>query len=268
MILKELSKIANKKDVLVFLANAQNKKEILEAKKAMPKETDSIHLKYVFPLESSKSKSPIELAKGEVLIVGNAVGFMDSHDDVSMRGSWTKTVKERGERVPILKDHNYKVDSMFAKNLGSYILGIPILDLGYNKFGNTEVLAAKIKPNKEMYEKYASGIITQHSVGLQYVKLEMAVNNEQDEEGYKNWKAFIDSVINREMAEERGYFYPIYEQKLIEFSAVVFGSNPYTPAFSQDKSLEEIEPLQDTQIVEPKEKEKQLSFYQLLNQKL
>jgi hypothetical protein len=247
MILKELSKIANKKDRLVFLANAQNKKEILEAKKAMPKETDSIQLKYVFPLESSSSKSPLELAKGEALIIGNACGFIDSHDDVSMKGSWTKTVKERGERVPILKDHNYKVDSMFAKNLGSYILDIPIIDLGFDKLGNTEVLAAKIKPNKEMYDKYSNGIITQHSVGLQYVKLEMAVNNPQDEEGYKQWLAAIDSVINREMAEERGYFFPIYEQKLIEFSAVVFGSNAYTPAYTENKSLSQNEPSKDTQ---------------------
>ena len=261
MILKELSKIANKTDRLVFLANAQNKKEILEAKKAMPKETDGIELKYIFPLESSKSKSPIELAKGEVLIIGNAVGFMDSHDDVSMKGSWNKTVKERGNRVPIIKDHDYKVDSMFAKNLGALVLDIPILELGYDKFGNTEVLAAKIKPNKEMYEKYSNGIITQHSVGLQYVKLEMAVNNEQDEEGYKNWKAYIDSVINRELAEERGYFFPIQEQKLIEISAVVFGSNAYTPAYTENKSLVTTEPSKDTQ----KENEpKQNNFYKYL----
>lgn len=247
MILKELKKIANKKDVLAFLANAQNKKEILEAKKAMPKETDSIQLKYGFPLESSNSKSPIELAEGEALIIGNACGFMDSHDDVSMKGSWTKTVKERGERVPILKDHNYKVDSMFAKNLGSYILEIPIIDLGFNKFGNTEVLAAKIKPNEEMYEKYASGIITQHSVGLQYVKLEMAVNNPEDEEGYKNWLKYIDNVIDKELAEECGYFFPILEQKLIEYSAVVFGSNAYTPAYTANKSLDQNEPPKGTQ---------------------
>ena len=150
---------------------------------------------------------------------------------------------------------------MFAKNLGAYVLEMPILELGYDKFGDTEVLAAKIKPNKEMYEKYSNGIITQHSVGLQYVKLEMAVNNEQDEEGYKNWKAYIDSVINREMAEEKGYFFPIQEQKLIEISAVVFGSNAYTPAYTENKSLVTTEPLQDTQ----KENEpKQNNFYKYL----
>lgn len=254
MILKELKKIAKKKDIFVFLANAQNKKEILAAKKAMPKETDSIQLKYVFT--SVKAKSPIELAEGEVLIIGNSIGFMDSHDDVSMKGSWNKTVKERGDKVPILKDHNYKVDSLFAKNLGTSILEVPIIDLGYEKFGNTEVLATKIKPNAEMYEKYENGIITQHSVGLQYVKLEMAVNNPNDEEGYKSWKAYIDSVINRELAEERGYFFPILEQKLIEVSAVVFGSNGYTPAYTDNKSLSQDEPSKDTQKQnEPKQNE-------------
>ena len=269
-ILKELSSIKSQKDIFAFLADKQNKQEIIREKKDVRKFTDSIFMPFIpdFLKEINSQKAAIELNEGEIMIVGNSVGFMDSHLDVSLRGSWTKTVKERGNRVPILKDHNYSVDSLFAENLGAFVMDVPISSLGYKKSGGTEILGAKIKPNAEMLEKYQKGIVKEHSVGLQYIKLALAINDPQDEEGYKEWLSNIDKVINREVAEERGYFYPIYEQKLIEFSAVVFGSNPYTPAFSQDKSLEEIEPLQDTQIVEPKEKEKQLSFYQLLNQKL
>lgn len=266
MILKTLADIETKKERLNFLK--QNKREILKAKKAMIKTTDSIALKYV-ATNLPTTKAAIELGDGEVMIVGNSVGFMDSHLDVSLSGSWTKTVQEKGSSVPILKDHVYTVDSMFAENLGAFVTELNITDLGYNKIGTTEVLAAKIRPEKEMYEKYTKGIIKQHSVGLQYVKLALAVNDEEDEEGYKEWVKNIDKVINREMAEEYGYFYPIYEQKLIEISAVVFGSNGYTPAFT-DKT-EQI--TQENEAVEDTSQDKESisdnsNFYTLINQRL
>ena len=245
MILKELNSIASKADKLKFLAEKGNRLEIISEKKAMPKNSDNILL---FDSAGIQSKEFEGIEPGEVIIVGNSCGFMDSHDDVSMRGSWAKTVQERGARVPILKDHSYKVDSAFAQNLGAFISEVNIIKLGYEKQGMTEILCAKIKPDADMLYKYQNGIIKEHSVGLQYVKIGLAVNNEDDEEGYKEWLSNIDKVINRERAEEIGYFFPVYEQKLIEFSAVVFGSNPYTPAFTNNqKSLETIEPSIDTQ---------------------
>jgi len=111
----------------------------------------------------------------------------------------------------------------------------------------TKVLGCIIAPDSDILEKYQKGLIKQHSVGLQYIKLDLAVNDPNDDEGYKVWQANIDKVINREMAEDEGFFFPIFEQKLIEFSAVVFGSNPYTPAFTNTKSLENNEPSNDTQ---------------------
>lgn len=250
MILKELHSIESKSDRLKFISEKGVRKELISEKKSMPKTSDSI---VYYPTAYNTIKyvpSGIELGEGEVYIVGNSIGFMDSHEDVSMRGSWTKTVQERGNRVPILKDHSYKVDSAFAENLGVFVSEVPIIQLGYKMEGGTEVLGAKIKPDDEMYEKYAKGIVKEHSVGLQYIKLGMAINDEKDEEGYKEWISNIDKVINRELAEERGYFFPVYEQKLIEFSAVVFGSNPYTPAFTNtDKSLDSSEPSDDTQKV-------------------
>lgn len=244
MILKQLHSIKSKADKLKFLAHKGNRLEIISEKKAMPKNSDNILL---FDSVGIQSKEFEGIESGEVIIVGNSCGFMDSHDDVSMRGSWSKTVQERGSRVPILKDHSYKVDSAFAQNLGAFISEVNIMKLGYEKQGMTEMLCAKIKPDAEMLYKYENGIIKEHSVGLQYVKIGLAVNNEEDEEGYKEWLASIDKVINRERAEEIGYFFPVYEQKLVEFSAVVFGSNPYTPAFTNTKSLETIEPSIDTQ---------------------
>jgi len=240
-VLKAFQALTNKSEKLDFIRG--NRAQLLKEKKSMPKLADA--LSFDFAKDATLKLMP-SMSDGQVAIVGNSVGFMDSHKDVSMLGSWTKTVKERGNDVPIIKDHVYKVDNIYAENMGAFVSQVNIAELGYNKSGMTEVLGAIIKPNAEMLEKYQKGLIKQHSVGLQYIKIDLAVNDSNDEEGYKVWLANIDKVINREMAEDEGFFFPVFEQKLIEFSAVVFGSNPYTPAFTNTKSLENDEPLKNT----------------------
>lgn len=250
MILKELKNIKAREDRVKFLSDKKNVSELIELKKSMYG-IGQPHYKrsdvYSFDFAKTENKmAPVTLNNNEVFVVGNSVGFMDSHDDVSLRGSWTKTAQERGNRVPILKDHNYSVNSAFAVNRGVIVTEMPIIELGYNSQGNTEVLGATIEPDEEMLMKYDKGIIKEHSVGLQYVKLALAVNNEEAEEEYRNWLSYREQVINGEKADELGYFFAVQEQKLIEISAVVFGSNSYTPAFTNSKSLEMVEPLQDT----------------------
>jgi len=248
-VLKAFQALTNKSDKIDFIRG--NRAQLLKEKKAMPKLADALSFDFAKGVELKML--PNAFNDDEVVIIGNSVGFMDSHKDVSMAGSWTKTVAERGGVVPIIKDHVYKVDNIYAENMGAFVSQVNIAELGYQKSGMTEVLGAIIKPNAEMLDKYQKGLIKQHSVGLQYIKIDLAVNDSNDEEGYKVWLANIDKVINREMAEEEGFFFPVFEQKLIEFSAVVFGSNPYTPAFTNNKeSLENNEPSKDTQkVVKP-----------------
>ena len=67
--------------------------------------------------------------------------------------------------------------------------------------------------------------VDQHSVGMQYVKIDLAVNDEDYEEEYKLWQDNIDQIGNKEQAEQKGYFWLVREAKLIEISAVLLGSN-------------------------------------------
>jgi len=255
MILKELKNIAKAEDRAKFLCEKGNRKELIAAKKEMfgiksgGKKT-SLNADYEVPLYKGSNifgSSPVSLNDDEVFAVINSVGFMDSHLDVSMKGSWTKTIEERGQLLKALKDHSRKVDDIFAENLGAMVLELPINLLGFNAVGNTEVFGMKLKPEQAMLEMYQKNMVTEHSAGLQYVKIGLAINDEREEEGYKEWLANIDKVINREVAEQFGFFYPIYEQKAVEGSAVVFGSNSYTPAFTNKSLASKEEPLQNTQ---------------------
>jgi len=245
-IIKSLYEINDKQDKLSFLL--QNKGEIKKAKMDMVKTFATVQSVFNVKSASTSKALNVELAQDEFFIVGNSIGFFDSHKDVSMKGSWNKTVQERGNRIPIIKDHRMIVDNLFAKNLGTSIQNITIRDLGFDVDGETEVVGAKIGDlDPYMLEKYSSGQITEHSVGLRYVQLRLAVNDPDSEDEFKVWTENIDKVINRQDAEDNGYFWPVFEQKLIEISAVVLGSNPFTPAL---KSLDK-EPQKSTQVSEP-----------------
>jgi hypothetical protein len=229
-----------------------NKAELIKEKKAMLKNHISVTPKMFASTSTDFDiKSLIDLKDDEVFVVGNSVGFYDSHGDVSLRGSWTKTAKERGGSIPIIKDHIYKIDNLYAKNLGAYVLDIPIKALGYDAIGTTEVIGFKIKPYLEAdMQKYMDVVINQHSMGLSYVSISLAMNDKQEEGEYKAWQQYYNQIINKEDADRDGYFWGIHEQKGHELSSVVFASNTFTPAFLNKKSLL-VEPSADTQKQKP-----------------
>ena len=61
------------------------------------------------------------------------------------------------------------------------------------------------------------------------MKLSLAINDPDAKEEFAEWEKHFPNVINQEVAEKRGFFWPVQEIKLIENSAVLFGSNIITP---------------------------------------
>lgn len=230
MILKQLSQIEDKSERLDFIL--KNKGEIKRAKKhAVNYKRQNMPTlggyQYQFDVQEKATTSE----NGTFTIVGNSVGFMDSHDDVSMPNSFNKTVKENGSFIQILNSHRSEsINDIIAANRGVSIKELPIRSLGYDRDGTTQALVADIEPiSQEIAKKYAMGAITQHSIALQYVQLELAVNDPSRGKEYKVWTRTIDNVINQDKAIENGYYWAVFEQKVFEISAVVFGSNQYTP---------------------------------------
>ena len=243
MVLKELYNIQDTAKRLEFIK--ANKAEIIKAKRGIMKRADSvIAAAQPFKAEQANKAEPME--DGQFRIIGNSIGFMDSHMDVSMPGSFTKSVNERGNRIPILINHDYSPKSIFAANKGVAVEMVNIRQLGYNADGMTEAVVARIEPkyDAQMAALYEDGQIKEHSVGIRYVKLELAMNDDTENREFENWQKYIGQVINREMAEEAGFFFAVTEQRLEEISAVVFGSNPYTPTLNdkdqhyQDKATQ------------------------------
>lgn len=71
--------------------------------------------------------------------------------------------------------------------------------------------------------------------------VEFAINSAADwaKEEKAVWDKYYPDIVNKEDVDERGYFLAVKEQKIIENSAVLKGSNPATPTIS-------VEPVSDT----------------------
>lgn len=179
-------------------------------------------------------------------IVMNTYNWLDSHDDVHQNNIFARSLSDRGDRIPHLHDHEFKIAAKVGLPIAWSEKQISWGTLGVDKFGNTMalLLESEIQKdlNKGIYKAYLADQIDQHSVGMQYVSLDLAVNDADYEEEYKIWQSTFDKLGNPEKAVEQGYYFAVNVAKLIEGSAVLIGSNELTPTLNN-----KFVPLKDIQ---------------------
>jgi DUF971 family protein len=223
----------------------KNKKEAIKLKKAELKKADIIESgNYSLKIEAFKDVEDTDTELYRT-IVGNTYGFMDSHDDVHMKGIFTKTIKENGENVLHLHDHVHQLSAKVGTPLKVYEQEVEWAEVGLNKAGKATALLmdSRIEKsrNENIFTDYKTNSINQHSVGMQYMKLELAVNNPEEKEEYMVWERYKDEVINLEKAIEKGFFWAVTEAKLIEISCVIKGSNELTPTLEAKNNVDEVD---------------------------
>lgn len=244
----------------------ENKKILIAEKKTKVKEADS--LPYFGSLQNEnkeivKANNSVELKDAlniKVVAVSNACNYYDSHGDVSIKGSWNRTAKNTKDGLH-LQEHQMKYDKLISDDVEFKVETKTWKELGYNYEGETECLVMYSKVQKEdnpyMFDKYIKGKVKNHSSGLRYVDVEYAINSEADwaKEEKSVWDKYYSSIINKEDVDERGYFLAVKEQKIIENSAVLKGSNPATPTISvesADGTSNKTDPSTDTPTSEQK----------------
>ena len=85
-----------------------------------------------------------------------------------------------------------------------------------------------------MYNQYKDGNVGNHSVGMYYVDIAMAIGMKDKEFKEENdiWDAYYDKIANKEEIED--FFWAVRQAKVIEGSAVVKGSNIITPVINTE----------------------------------
>jgi hypothetical protein len=248
----------------LFKALKENKSTLIAQKKMITKEADAM-LHYV-SVDNDKGEAvkaeSINLSdvnKINAKLVINTTGILDSHGDVHIKGIWNKSAKEQ-KNILLLQEHKMTFDHIITDNVNVSVNTMKWSDLGYNYKGDTDALTfnAEISKGRNpfMFEQYSKGYVKEHSVGMRYVKLELAINSDSkyDEEEKAVWDKYYSEIVNKEVADEQGYFWVVTEAKIIEGSAVVKGSNFATPTISveavKDTPTDKEEPLINTLNIE------------------
>lgn len=241
-----------------------NKAILVAEKKSAVKYADTIQVvgkSLAFYHDDAVSKAETVAASTDGVIkvtsVINTTNLLDSHGDVHIPGLWKKSLKETRQHW-LIKEHNFNFDNVISDSVEASTRNVDWAALGFPQWeGKTQALVfvSDIAQTDKtgMYERYKAGKVPNHSVGMRYVKIEMAINSEATglEEEKAVWDKYIDEVVNKEDAIDLGYFWAVLEAKVVEGSAVLRGSNYVTPTLSVKG---EDEPEQSTHTEEPPQK--------------
>lgn len=242
MITIDVNRFAGKKEMFDYLV--KNKTSIISMKKAALKKCDAVGvIDKLVEIKAFEYSNEDNITGGIIKrwVIGNTYNWMDSHDDVHLDGTFGKSIKEHAQKVLHLHDHIHQLDAKVGEPINIVETKTNWVDLGVALPGETTVLAmyTEIKKdyNNKIYSQYLDKSINQHSVGMMYVNLHLAINDEDYKDEYKTWSNNITKIANQERAVERGFFWAVTEAKLIEISAVIAGSNPLTQTIEPQKAL-------------------------------
>lgn len=233
------------------------KDELIAIKKSANKYSDLVTTVPLKDEDVNVTKLQLDPSNNDSLVkvIANTYYWLDSHGDVHVKGCFTKSIKENVGKIFHFDNHNHSfnakvgnVKNIIEKKVNWSDLGIQKDGFTYCLIGETEL---KEDYNRQVFDAYKSGEINQHSVGMQYVNIQLAINNPTEVEAYKLWNEVYPLLGNPERADQNGYFWVVKEAKLKEYSSVLWnGSNDITPTID---SKEENEPSEDTQKINEEE---------------
>jgi len=261
-----IPEFADKSELIDWLV--VNKSSLIAQKKATIKYADACLASPVMLTEKGEATKaeliPATATKIKVRSIINTTKILDSHGDVHIDQLWNKSLKETRDHY-LVKEHNFSFEGIISENVHAFAKQMSWAELGYTFEGSTQALVYDSVISKEdspdMFERYRKGKIKQHSVGMRYVKVELAANDERYEKEKAIWDKYIDQVANKDAAIDQGWFFAVLEAKNIEGSAVVKGSNFATPTFSVEEKSQVGKPLEE----EPEKSTTKLDVNELLN---
>lgn len=181
----------------------------------------------------------------QVINVINTTNWLDSHKDVHIPGIWKKSLSD-GNDLYLLQEHDMSFKGIITDKVDAFTQKMSWKSLGLEAEGNTEALIFdNVIPknrNEYMFGEYQKGHVKNHSVGMRYITLFMAINEPDDKyyrEEYEVWEKYFPMIVNQEDALMDNYFWAVTEAKVIEGSAVPIGSNRITPTLNVSNSTKQ-----------------------------
>lgn len=245
-----------------------NKTALVAEKKSAVKYTDAIVANVVtgsreFKTSATKDASTSsdsaevvdEPGKLNVTVVCNTAWFCDSHMDVLTDKAYDESIQLRGTSIPHIADHQQSSIAHVGDVTKVYTKELQLSQLGLAQKGTTIALlmdtTVREDYNADVYKFYKNGKINQHSVGMRYGELKLAINSSHEDDAIEKavWDEFYPNILNKELVDARGYFWAVPKADIMENSCVLFGSNSLTPTLSikAESTSEEVEKKSITQ---------------------
>jgi len=234
----------------------RDKEEALMLKRGAVKFTDSPTLSPVLGVTKDDEQNKALLERNLPLdteeavyrtIIANTYNYMDSHDDVHLNNVFKKSLEET-KKLFLLHDHKFEVTAQTGNILKAYEQDGRFIYYGLNSPLDTQALLLDVEieraKNELVFNEYKNHNINQHSVGMYYVKIDLAIDNQDDKEAYALYRKYLPQIGNADKVEKQGYFFAVQEAKLKETSAVLMGSNDLTGIFDNNKSIKSIDEAQ------------------------
>jgi hypothetical protein len=258
-----------RKEMFDFIV--KNKPEILAQKKAAKKTVDCGVIVLPTIVKESKEHSNKALSDNpkidienlkqlRVVVLINTTNYFDKHRDVHIPGLWDKSLRENKFIMHVQEHDSCDFEKIISsgKDLTAYVKTYTWAELGYQFEGMTEGLTfdslIRKERNEFMLKQYFYGWVVNHSVGMQYIKMDYAFNDESYPNEYEAWKKYYPQIANKVDVDECGMFCYVLEAKCIEGSAVPLGSNSATPTLTTEEinqppkgTGKKIEPEKSTQ---------------------
>ena len=266
---KELNKDFDNKQQM-FAALKSSKQDIVALKKAQIFKSHEkglgVNLKNIDPLKFNTAAKGLMTDTDYHYVVVNTTNILDSHSDLHKNGIWSKSISEQQGRNYLLTDHKMEMANVVVKkeNVQMFVSDIPFTSIGKSYEGNTQALIYKVKKsdviNPLAKEWLESGDDIEASVRMQYVKIDLAMNSEDegDKEEMKHYLDNINSIANKSDFEDIDYFWVVSEAKNIgESSLVLRGSNSATGIIDNEK----VEPIVITPKNEPSADTQEKDFF-------
>lgn len=231
------------KELFNFLV--ANKSTLIAQKKMMIKHADAVWTPSTGEVSATGKAVSGSATALDVQSVINTTYWYDSHGDVHIDGIWKKSLQEN-RRILLLQEHSLSFDKIISRNIKAFTKKIKWRTLGVDFDGSTEALVfdsvVEAEDNAQMFKLYAKGKVDNHSVGMYYDRIDLALNDEEWPAHKELWDKHIGYVANRKTMEDAGWAWLVFTAKCIEGSAVPIGSNIITPT----TRVEEHQPSGDT----------------------
>lgn len=178
-----------------------------------------------------------------VAIIAN---YIDKHGSIFTTDCLTESLSEI---VIHNADHVRDFEHLISNSVEVAMREIPLSELGESLEGNATAFCFKSEFSKEdnpaMFRQYKRKRVKYHSIEFDWSRrgaeiLCVASTFNAPEEYKENWDKYYPTVLNKEVADSRGWFYVYEKAPIIAVSAVVLGSNKVTPTLSTRGYSEEM----------------------------